>query len=262
MNASAELPGIARVWTTRRLALLVLFCLMIAAGLSVFSARAYAAFVPVPGAQGAHLTLKSDPQPVSFMDMSPGSVEHWQIDSALVDPTSTLTLQFARSGALVTHPTGLRVQVDRCDQAWANVDTTPSCASGEANVFGPAAASAISESTVYDLAGLANAHDKYLLVTLSIPDSPAAEADTSLMGLTATVGFGLTASGADPTEPGSPSDPSSPGTPSVPGGPSSLAFTGVDLAGLLLLALGALALGLLLTATRKARIASAGKASK
>jgi hypothetical protein len=262
MNAPAELAGVARVWTTRRIALLIVFCLMIAAGLSVFSARAYAAFVPVPGAQGAHLSLGSDPLPVSFLDMSPGSVEHWQIDTALVDPSSTLTMQFARNGELITHPNGLQVQVDRCDQAWTNVTTTPTCASGSTNVFGPAAASAVSESSVFDLGGLTNVHDKYLMVTLSIPDSPAAESDTTLMGLTATVGFGLTATGADPTSPGSPSDPTDPGSPSSPTSPGGLAFTGVDIGGLLLLALGALGLGLLLTSARKFRFANAGKASK
>jgi hypothetical protein len=266
MNLSTEIPGIRRVWTTRRIALLVASCLMLTAGLSVYSARAYAAFVAVPGAQGTHISLQSDPQPVNFLDMSPGSVEHWQIDTALVDPTSTLTLQFERGGDLVTNPRGLQVQVDRCDQAWTNVTTTPTCGSGEANVFGPAAASSISETTVYDLDGLTNVHDKYLMVTLSIPDSPAAEADSSLMGLSATMGFGLTATGPDPVSSGSPSTPTSPptdpGTPTSSGSPSSLAFTGVDVAGLLLLALGALGLGLVVTMTRKARNANAGKASK
>jgi hypothetical protein len=268
MNPSAEMTGLARVWTPRRVALLVLFCLMIGAGLSVFSARAYAAFVPVPTAQGAHLSLKSDPQPVSFLDMSPGSVEHWQIDASLVDASSTLTLQFNRDGALITNPRGLVVQVDRCDQVWTNVTTTPVCGGGEANVFGPVAASSIPETTIYDLAGLTNTQDKYLLVTLSIPDTAAARADTTLMGLTAQMGFGLTASGADPTQPADPSDPlgppdpGTPGTPSSPTSPSSLAFTGVDIGGLLLLAFGALGVGLLLMASRKARSSFAGKASK
>jgi hypothetical protein len=259
MNPSVEMPGSRRVWGARRIALLVLFCLMLAGGLSVFSARAYAAFSPVPGAQGPHLSLQSDPQPVSFLNMSPGSVEHWQIDSSLIDATSTLTLQFAGSGGLVSHPNGLQVQIDRCDVAWTNVSTTPACASGGTNVFGPAAASLVSETTIYDLAGLTNTHDKYLMVTLSIPDSAAAEADTTLMGLTATVGVGLTATGADPTEPGSPSSPTTPGS---PGSPSNLAFTGVDIGGLILLALGAIGLGLVITGARKARFAIAGKASK
>jgi hypothetical protein len=148
--------------------------------------------------------------------------------------------------------------VDRCDQAWTNVSTTPVCASGEANVIGPAAASSVSEATIFDLAGLTNVHDKFLLVTLSIPDSPAAEADTSLMGITGNAGFGLTATGATPTSPGSPSTPGSPGSP----GGGSLAFTGVDILGLVLLALGALGLGVVLLGARKIRFANLGKASK
>ncbi len=259
MNPSAELPGIRRVWSARRIALLVLACMLLTAGMSVFSARAYAAFVAVPTAQGPHLSLLSDPFPANFMAMSPGSVEHWQIESKLVDPTSTLTLQFARSGALVTHVNGLQVQVDRCDQAWTTVTTSPACGTGGTNVFGPAAANSIAETTIYDLAGLTNTQNKYLLVTLSIPDSPAAEADTTLMGITATVGIGLTVTGPDPVSSGNPSDPTPPGT---PGSPGNLAFTGVDIGGLLLLALGALILGLVITGARKVRNANAGKASR
>jgi hypothetical protein len=248
-----------KAWGARRIAALSVAGLLMATGLSLTSATAYAAFTPVPGAQGTHLTLQSDPNPVEFMDMSPGSVEHWQIDAAVVDPTATLTLQFARAGDLITNPRGLHIEVDRCDQAWTDVATTPVCGSGEANVFGPAAASAISESTIYDLAGITQAQDKYLLVTLSIPDSAAAEADTSLMGITATAGFGLTATGSTSTSPGSPSSPTSPGSPS---GGGSLAFTGVDILGMLLLALGALILGLVITGARKIRFASLGKAEK
>jgi hypothetical protein len=262
MNQSAELPGIRRVWSARRIALLVLAVVLLASGMSVFSARAYAAFVAVPTAQGPHLSLLSDPFPASFTAMSPGSVEHWQIESKLIDPTSTLTLQFARSGALVTHVNGLQVQVDRCDQAWTNVATTPLCGTGGTNVFGPAPASSIAETTIYDLAGLTNTHDKYLLVTLSIPDSRAAEADTTLMGITASVGLGLTATGPDPVSSGNPSDPTPPGSPGSPGSPSNLAFTGVDIGALLLLALGALILGLVITGARKVRNANVGKASR
>jgi hypothetical protein len=261
VKPSIEESGWRRVRSARRVALLVLSSLMVAAGLSAFSTSAFAAFVPVPTAQGPHLSLESDPQPAEFTDMSPGSVEHWQISAALVDPTSTLTVEFSRAGSLITNPLGLWVEVDRCDQAWTDVTATPVCGSGGVNVFGPVAANSVPDTSVYDLAGLTNAHDKYLLVTLSIPDSPAAEADTSLMGLTATMGFGLTATGADQTSPGNPSSPTGPTSPGSPGD-GSLAFTGVDIAGLLLLALGALGLGLVILGARKARFAFDGKASK
>jgi hypothetical protein len=257
MLHDTENLGVRRAWTAPRIGAVVIAGSMMVAGLSLTSATAYAAFVAVPGAQGAHLSLKSDPNPVEYLDMSPGTVDHWQIDASLVDPTATFTLQFSRDGALVTNPRGLQIEVDRCDQVWTDVATKPVCGSGEANVFGPIAANAVNETTIYDLAGLTNVHDKYLLVTMSIPDSAAAEADTSLMGLTANIGFGLTATGDTPTSPGSPSSPTSP---SVPGGPASLAFTGVDILGLALLAVGALALGVLVTGARRIRFATSGKA--
>ncbi|HEX4442058.1 MAG TPA: hypothetical protein VHZ81_00665 [Galbitalea sp.] len=257
MTQKSEPVRDRRAWGPARVVALAVASVMMAGGLSLASATAYAAFVAVPTAQGAHLKLSSDPNPVEFLDMSPGSVDHWQIDASLVDPSSTLTLAFSRNGDLITNPRGLRVEVDRCDQVWTNVSTTPVCGSGEANVIGPVAASAVSEATIFDLAGLTNVHDKFLLVTLSIPDSAAAEADTSLMGITGNIGFGLTASGDTPTSPGSPSSPGSPGS---PGGP--LAFTGVDILGLVLLALGALGLGVVLMGARKIRFANAGKASK
>lgn len=258
MRSSTTKSTARSSWGARRITAIVLGSAAIVAGLSLTSATAFAAFTPVTGAQGTHLSLQSDPNPVEFLDMSPGSVEHWQIDAAVVDPTATLTLQFARNGELITNPRGLHVEVDRCDQAWTDVSTTPVCGSGEATVFGPEAASAVSESTIYDLAGITSAQDKFLLVTLSITDSAAAEADQSLMGITANVGIGLTASGDTPTSPGSPSNPSNP---SGPGG-GSLAFTGVDILGLMLLALGALVVGLVLTGARKVRSAAAERAAE
>lgn len=227
-----------------RTAALLLSCLALVAGLSAFSIRAYAAFVPA--AAGPHLSLQSDPYPATFLDLSPGSVRHWQIQSSLVDPSSPFTLQFSRSGTLISHPRGLQVQVDRCDQEWTDLSTAPSCAAGQANVFGPAAASSIPETTIYDLAGITNTQDKFVLVTLSIPDSPAARADTTLMGLTADIGFGFTVSGDD-----SPAPP-----------PRDLAFTGADVGGLALLGLGALGLGLVLTSARRSGMTNAGKESK
>jgi hypothetical protein len=222
---------------------LIAACLMLGAGLSLFSIRASAAFLPIPTAQGPHLQLQSDPFPAEFLDMSPGSVEHWQIAASLIDPSASLNVQFDHSGALVNQPVdGLQVQVQRCDAAWTNVTTTPACSDSPANVFGPAAASSMPIGPTVDLAGITNAKGKFLLVTLSIPDTPQSEADKSLQGLTGNIGFGLTA--ADTTSVVTP-----PPTPT----PSSLAFTGADAVPLILIALGAIALGVIVTGARRLR---------
>ncbi|MCU1528651.1 MAG: permease of the major facilitator superfamily [Frondihabitans sp.] len=234
------------------MAAILLCSLIIGAGSFFVSTTAWAAFVPVPGAQGPHLSLGSDPYPATFLAMSPGSVEHWQIQATLVDASAPLTLQFRRSGALVSNPRGLRVAVARCDGPWANVSTKPVCGLNEATVFGPAAASSLSESNHYDLAGITHKEGKYLLVTLSLADTPAARADKSLMGLTANIGFGLTATGVPPSAPPTATPQPTPTTlVAPPRGPSSLAFTGSQVTALLIVGLSALALGILTIVTRR-----------
>jgi hypothetical protein len=230
--------------------------LVLAMGSLALASAARAEFVPVPGADGAHLSLQSDPYPVSFDDLSPGSVEHWQIEASLVDDSAPLTLQFRRAGALVSNPRGLRLAVARCDRAWTSVSSVPVCAKNEAAVFGPTAARDLPESGRYDLASITHDDGKYLLVTLSLPDTPAARADRSLMGLSASLGFGLTATGADPlpTKTTTPTPTSTAGAPG-PGASASgaLAFTGSDATPLLLVALATLSLGTLAIVSRHRR---------
>jgi hypothetical protein len=249
MTSLTEPTRQRRVWGVWRIAALVLACVALAAGFSLVSIRASAAFLPVTGAQGPHLQLQSDPFPAQFLDMSPGTVDHWQIAASLVDPNASLNVQFDHSGALVNQPVdGLQVQVQRCDAVWANVSTTPTCSDSPANVFGPAAASAMPIGSIIDLAGITNAKGKFLLVTLSIPNTPQARADKSLQGLTGNLGFGLTA--ADNTAIVTP-----------PPTPSGLAFTGADALPLFLLAIGAIALGIIVSGARKIRSLNARKAT-
>lgn len=234
-----------------RVGVLVLALAVLGAGLSLFSTRAYAVLVDIVenGAPG-HLSLASDPaQPVEFLDMSPGSVEQWQIAASLIDPSSPLTMQFKRDGALVSRPDGLTWQGQLCTVEWDITVTPATCAGAASNVFGPLPASdpsfgPMSTNTdpvpalapVYNLGTITNVSDKYLLVTLSIPYSIAAASDQSLMGIQSTLGFGFSASGNSPTPP-----------------PTTLANTGQDGAAIGLTALGALLLGLVLRSVRHAR---------
>lgn len=233
-------------WAAPRVVALLAAALTLALGLSLFSMRAYAAFVPIPTAQGPHLRLHSDPLTAQFLGLSPGSVERWQIAAAVVEPSAALTVQFARSGSLVTHPAdGLQLQVQRCDAVWTSITTTPACSDSGHNLFGPAAASSLPVGPAADLAGITGAKGKYLLVTLSLPDTPQARADKSLQGLSATIGFGLTASAATLADTGGV-------TPAAVHG-QALAFTGADALPLALLAIAAIALGIIVTGARKIR---------
>lgn len=250
MNTSAP----ARVWTFGRTAALVLAVITLIAGFALTSNRAMAAFESVAenGLPG-HLSLMADPNPntdrASFLSMSPGSVENWQISAHLVDPSSPLTMQFKRDGALVTHPDGLQVRAQLCSQAWTNYPLAPTCGGTLSNIFGPAAASSVptfgaltannvdlpANAPVYNLGTLTNASNKFVLVTFSIPpqEDPEAQSDTSLMGLEATFGFGFTAMGDDP---------------------ANLPNTGLDLTALIVIGAGLLGLGLVLASARRARL--------
>ena len=219
-------------WTARRITAATLSCVVLALGLSAFALRASAAMLPVSGAQGSHLQLWSDPGSASFMDMSPGSVEHWQIAADLVGTSSTLYTRFWNSGGqLITSPHGLRLSLDRCDQPWTGMPSAPACAAGRTTVFASTAAASASQSTQWGLGGI---QDKFLLVTLALPDAPAARADRSLQGLTANVGFGVTAADGDPT-------------------PAVLASTGADVGAVALLALGAIGVGVTVHGARRIR---------
>lgn len=238
--------------------MLSLAILTLATGLSLFSTRAWAMLTTLPenGIAG-HLTLRSDPAPARFLGLSPGDTRSWQIAADLVDPSSPLTMQFTRNGALVSRPDGLQVRAQLCDSEWTDLAATPTCPTGSTNVFGPVAASdprfgplepnhtGALTSPTWSLGTITDAHDEYLLVTLSIPDSPSARRDRTLMGLSADIGFGFNAEGGD--------TPAAP-----PPARSALAPTGVDVVALLLLASGALGIGATLGLASRARRRLAG----
>lgn len=212
-------------------------------GVMSFSGRAWAAWVDLAenGLPG-HLTLASDAGPTpNFMDMSPGAVEYWQIDVSLADPSSPLTMQFARNGELVDRPDGLWIEGKGCSVEWT-MSAPPTCSGTMTNAMPgkPASDASYDSSPVMDMGTITSAQDRFLLVTLSIPDSPEARADETLMGLSATVGFGFTASGDEVVTPPTP--------------PSSLAKTGADILAIALMALGAVGLGLVVRSARRARL--------
>jgi hypothetical protein len=219
----------------------------ISLGVVLASGSAQAAWVAIAenGLPG-HLSLRSDPYPAAFLDLSPGSVAQWQVEADLADPLAELAIRFERSGALVARPDGLQLQVRACASEWLDVPAAPTCPTA-ATVLPPTAASSSAlgalgpvdaSSPVFPLGELVHGAPRYLLVTMSIPDTPEARADESLMGLTAHLGLDFTAAGESADPPGSP----------------RLAYTGVDALGTVLLALGTLGVGLLLRSRVRGRM--------
>lgn len=224
----------------------------IVCSLFMTSGAAVAAWVDVVenGILG-HLSLRSDPMPATFTGMSPGSVAHWQVNANLNDEEAELTLQVERDGALAARPDGLQLLVQRCAAEWTGLPDAPHCpaaaGSGATTVLGPLPASATGLGALgpLDVAGapafpagtLTRGAGSFLLVTMSIPDTPEARADESLMGIEATLGLRFTASGDEPR-------------------PRDLPYTGTDATAAVLLAAGAVGLGLVLSSARRRKVRS------
>ncbi len=248
-----------RPWSARRIAVALLGAFVLILGVSLFSSRAWAVVYDntVPGlSQPGHLQLDSRPGPGGALHLSPGAVRYWTIDSSLTTaPVASLVVQLRNGGGrLITRADGLMVGVRSCSTAWTNLRGAPVCEPGASSVWAqqPVASMVDVGSTTpeVDLNGLTNTQGRYLLVSLSLPDSAAARADTTLQGLTATIGLGLTASADAIASP----------LPPAPSVPVRLAFTGVDLLAPLLTGAGALGLGLVVTGARRVRVPNRSEA--
>ena len=154
--------------------------------------------------------------------VSPGEPIQYELKATLTGaPVGSFEVRVTKSGPLAAHPRGLTVAVDLCAMPWSDVGSgAASCASGAEHAFtnGPADDDTAG-SPAFALDALSSAQPRYILVTLSVEDSPAARSDASLMGIAADYDLAFTVAG-DGVELG--------------GGPSGpLPSTGVDAGGLL-----------------------------
>ena len=126
--------------------------------------------------------------------------------------------------------------VDRCSVAWTDPQDRPHLPRGlRADRQGQRPPTTTRpRAPTFTLQPLTAGSPEHLLVTLAVEDSAAAMADDSLMGLTGSMGVGLTATAIDDR----------PITPATPGR-GNLANTGVDGGLQAMLAFGALTAGLL-----------------
>ncbi|MDM7892926.1 hypothetical protein [Curtobacterium caseinilyticum] len=160
--------------------------------------------VPENGAPGG-LVLETSTRSLSVPDLQPGHPAYWQVHTVVDrDEPIRTTVQLHRDGALVEHPDGLRLTVSACEEPWQGLDATPICEGGSipgdavvsADPSTPRSVDAVPVPVVDpDADG-----ETWLLVELAIADSARAAADDDLMGLTATVGLGVTASADEPID--------------------------------------------------------------
>jgi len=190
--------------------------LVVAVGLGVLSivpagtVASAASWVPVPetGARGGLVLDRDDSTADSLASLAPGEPVRWQI-RATVDhhAESVLDLQLRKDGDLAAAPRGLEIAVHACDDAWTDIDGAPGCPGGGEQVTWAAPGHDYrASSPTFPVPDNQGDSEVFLLVEFALPATAQAAADDSLMGLTASVGVGITAtdtpaSAASPTEP-------------------------------------------------------------
>ena len=234
----------AHGWNVALVGLAVLTIAALLSGLGLFSLRALAVVNTVTTVQEpGYLHLTSDLAVDEVLDISPGEPAYWQITANLTQVRSaSLVLEIRKDGDLAAHRHGLVMAVERCNAPWQNLNTTPRCDNERVQVLVATPRNDnCQHSAIYDLGGISSARGKYLLVELSL--NMRGTTDKSVMGLTGTVGVGLTAAGdktAQPATGDAASDIASP-----------LSLTGIDVLALVLIGLGALGLGAVISAARR-----------
>lgn len=261
-------PASARRRAATLLAM-VFAVLLMAAGIALVSARASAALTlpgdpdPQPGAPG-YLALETAPDPLEFVDMSPGDVGYGQIEMSLENAaTARIALEMYAGGELLAHPNGVIISIASCDVAWTAIPAEPvtfdpadpGCGAGPQAITSVGPGEESNGTPLFDLGTLASGSPRYILVEVRMPDVSASR-DESLMGLEGDFAFHVLAEGDDAVPTATPNTPGVPGTPGPAGsgskGPDGLANTGLDVLGVVLIGAGAIALGTIVRHRRTA----------
>lgn len=212
---------------------------MLVSGLLLVSTRAIAA-VQVPEATPGLLSLWTDTYPLELHDLDPGESAYVRLDVTLNDTDrGDLTLEMRKFGDLATTTGGLEIDVERCAVPWTSVPSgvtttgTPVCADGRTALLSASPSDDYqSDSPTWDLGMITDTGTVHMLVTLAIPSSTV---QTTLDGMDAAFGFGLFAEGQEVAAVTT---------------PAALAFTGMDALSLLLVAVGAIGAGVIVSRTR------------
>ena len=155
------------------------------------------------------LVVTSDWSASTLTDLAPGSPAYWLVDAWVVGVEGArLTLEIRKDGELMEVPDGVTVTVERCGVPWADVPDAPACEDSQAMVAVAEPEDDLSaQSPSFWLDTVDTRQPSYVLVTLALADTPQTRSDASLMGLTGSLGLGITAVEAVPGEPGEPTDP-------------------------------------------------------
>lgn len=173
--------------------------LIASAALGVNRASALLHEISETGLPG-YLALHADPVAPNWQDLTPGDTVHWLMSASLSDAqTSSLDLELRSEGALV-QAGELQVAVTACTEPFSShgPGTTPGdfiCESDASTVVEQTPLSAVAQPERGDLYALARLHagaPRYLLVTLSVPETADLQA---MAGTSMQVGVGLHASG-------------------------------------------------------------------
>jgi hypothetical protein len=152
-------------------------------------------------------------------------------------------MQLRGDGQLVTRANGLRIAVDTCTSRFQMREGSAVCRTGATKVLASAPLSDVAtrtSSSSWRLNDIVHGDPRFLLVTLSLPAD--AELAGSVDGLSGTFAIGLYAAGDDAPD-------------SLTHAP--LAETGLNLIGPVLMALGALGLGLVVRSRRRTEVTDA-----
>ena len=248
-------------WTRGTRSGAVVAVLTLVGGLGLFSGRAAAVVADVVTVQQpGFLAVTTDLPRNEIINLSPGTPVYWQIGADLTNNlTGSLVLEMRKSGQLATSADGLVVEIERCSEPWLNLDTMPTCGlEREPVLVATPDEDYRFDSPTIDLLGIPATTGKYLMVTLSL-NLPPGETGRTVMGLTGSVGIGLTAAGtAFPGDAGTEGGTGSPGPGDSAAGDSvaapagSLATTGLDALALILVGAGAIGLGVAVAGARRA----------
>ena len=204
----------ARGWSAHRRALLassaavmIVLGVVLAARADVLTAQPLVG-VTVDAVDPA-LVVTSDWSASTLTDLAPGSPAYWLVDAWVVGVEGArLTLEIRKDGELMEVPDGVTVTVERCGVPWADVPAAPACEDSQDMVAVAEPEDDLSaQSPSFWLDTVDTRQPSYVLVTLALADTPQSRSDASLMGLTGSLGLGITAVEAVPGEPGEPTDP-------------------------------------------------------
>jgi hypothetical protein len=211
---------------------------LVAAGGLFVATAATAAPATITG--NGILSLDASPTNLANDAMQPGDSVYWPITANLrAASAGDLTLRITSTNPLTTDSAGLHLSLASCPVAWtvsSDPSVAPTCSGGGGTtVITDRSIASVSSTAVWNLGTMPRVSSRQFVATLALP----ATVPSRLQNSTGDINFGFTAAGT--TVSANPSDPPNSQT---------LAFTGTNALGPILLAGGLLLAGFTLARVR------------